>query len=38
MNKKQRETLEVIKYQLKLSINNKFDMYEHIEERNGVEK
>ncbi|MDK7902807.1 type II toxin-antitoxin system antitoxin, TscA family [Staphylococcus epidermidis] len=38
MNKKQRETLEIIKYQLKLSINNKFDMYEHIEERNGVEK
>ena len=38
MNKKQRVTLEVIKYQLKLSINNKFDMYEHIEERNGVEK
>lgn len=38
MNKKQRETLEVIKYQLKLSINNKFDTYEHIEERNGDEK
>ena len=38
MNKKQRVTLEVIKYQLKLSINNKFDMYEHIEERNGVGK
>ena len=38
MNKKQRETLEVIKYQLNLSINNKFDTYEHIEERNGVEK
>ncbi|MCG2402423.1 pathogenicity island protein [Staphylococcus epidermidis] len=38
MNKKQRETLEIIKYQLKLSINNKFDTYEHIEERNGVEK
>ena len=38
MNKKQKETLEVIKYQLKLSISNKFDECEHIEERNGVEK
>nr|DAO39329.1 MAG TPA: hypothetical protein [Caudoviricetes sp.] len=38
MNKKQRETLEIIKYQLRLSINNKFNTYEHIEERNGVEK
>ena len=38
MKKKQRETLEIIKYQLRLSLNNKFDTYEHIEERNGVEK
>lgn len=38
MDKSKLEDLETVLYHLRLAVMNRFDSYEHIEDRNGVEK